>query len=213
MRNALNNDPRVQIGVVAVLLVVVGFFLMSGMKKKDTTPATTTTGATLSTPQGSVDVNVAVTPSAGGAAPTGGTSGSVAPTATGTVTPEALKAGRGLPADVIGAWKRGAPVVVFVYRGGGIDDKLVDTSVEAVSAVPRIAVFTVRAQQISRFSRITQALGVDRVPALVVIKPRKGTSETPEAQVSYGFRSTQGVLQAVKDALYTGPDNQPYYPR
>ena len=35
----------------------------------------------------------------------------------------------------------------------------------------------------------------------------------PEAQVSYAFRNSQGVVQAVHDALYSGPDDLPYSPR
>jgi hypothetical protein len=35
----------------------------------------------------------------------------------------------------------------------------------------------------------------------------------PEAQVSYGFRDSQGVVQAVHDAVYDGKDNLPYSPR
>jgi hypothetical protein len=31
--------------------------------------------------------------------------------------------------------------------------------------------------------------------------------------VSYGYRNSQSVVQAVHDALYTGRDNLPYSPR
>jgi hypothetical protein len=73
-------------------------------------------------------------------------------------------------------------------------------------------VFVSRAKDIARYSRITQGVGVDRVPALVVVRPRRESS-VPEAQVSYGFRDSQGVVQAVHDALYSGRDDLPYYPR
>jgi hypothetical protein len=39
------------------------------------------------------------------------------------------------------------------------------------------------------------------------------TGSVPEAQVDYGFRDAQGVVQAVHDAVYSGKDNLPYSPR
>src|SRR6266513_1240322 len=45
-----------------------------------------------------------------------------------------------------------------------------------------------------------------------VVRPRRISGSVPEAQVSYGFRNSQSVVQAVHDALYTGHDNLPYYP-
>ena len=46
-----------------------------------------------------------------------------------------------------------------------------------------------------------------------MVRPRKESGSTPQAQVRYGFRDTQGVVQAVRDVLYHGSDNLPYYPR
>jgi hypothetical protein len=56
-------------------------------------------------------------------------------------------------------------------------------------------------------------VGVNRVPALVVVRPRRLSGSVPEAQVSYGFRNSQSVVQAVQDALYSGKDDLPYSPR
>jgi hypothetical protein len=47
----------------------------------------------------------------------------------------------------------------------------------------------------------------------VVVRPKRLSGQVPEAQVSYGFRDSQSVLQAVHDALYKGRDDIPYYPR
>jgi hypothetical protein len=33
------------------------------------------------------------------------------------------------------------------------------------------------------------------------------------ASVSYGYRDPEGVVQAIRDALYKGPTNLPYYPK
>ena len=54
---------------------------------------------------------------------------------------------------------------------------------------------------------------MDRAPALVVVRPRKESGSVPQAQVSYGFRDSDGVVQAVHDAVYGGPDDLPYSPR
>jgi hypothetical protein len=46
---------------------------------------------------------------------------------------------------------------------------------------------------------------VSRVPALVVMRPRNLSGGTPQASVSYGFQTSQDVVQAVRDADYHGP--------
>jgi hypothetical protein len=184
---------------------------MSGMKKgkgsgeSSSANPTQTTQAQLSTPQGTVDLNVQATPS--------GTAGTTAPPAAGTVSPDALVPGPGLPAKVVKAWQGGDAVVLLIVRGGGIDDQLVKRSVASLSGDPGVAVFVARAGDVARYSRITQGVGVNRAPALVVVRPRKESGSVPQAQVSYGFRNSQGVVQAVHDALYSGRDDLPYSPR
>ena len=69
------------------------------------------------------------------------------------------------------------------------------------------------AGHIARYSRITQGVNVDRVPALIVLRPRHLTQGTPTATLSYGFRGPESVDQAIRDALYKGPSNLPYYPK
>ncbi len=77
-----------------------------------------------------------------------------------------------------------------------------------------LAVFTTRASGIVDYSRITQGAEVSRVPALIVIRPKKFTDgPLPTATVSYGFRSAASVNQAVEDALYKGRSDLPYYPK
>ena len=48
-------------------------------------------------------------------------------------------------------------------------------------------------------------MGVNRVPALVVVRPKHVHQTIPTASVSYGFQSGQSVVQAVIDAGYKGP--------
>ena len=214
MRNAINNNPMVQIGLIAVLLLLVGIMLVPQfMKKKDSGASsdTNTLSAQASGPGGTVDLNVQVTPSS--TAPSTSSAPPPGASTAGTVSPDALVPGSGLPRPVISAWRHGDAVALLVVRPAGIDDRLVRGSVESLSARPGVAVFVVRANRIARYSRITQGVGVNRVPALVVVRPRRLSGSVPEAQVSYGFRNSQSVVQQVQDALYSGKDDLPYSPR
>ena len=103
--------------------------------------------------------------------------------------------------------------MLLVVRGGGIDDRLVHSSVRLLSAEGGVATFVTRANKIARYARITQGVGVSQAPALVVVRPKRVSGSVPEAQVEYGFRDSQGVVQAVHDAVYSGKDNLPYSPR
>jgi hypothetical protein len=210
MRKAINDNPMVQIAVIGVLVLVVGFFMMTNLKKKSasssssgsSTPAASSTAGT-----GGTTV-VPVSPS------TSGSAGAVAPPATsGTVSPDALIPGPGLPKNVAAAWKGGDTIVLLIVRGGGTDDRLVRSSVDLLKGFPGMSVFVTRAKDVARYSRITQGAGVNRVPALVVVRPRSISGSVPEATVSYGFRNSQSVVQAVRDALYSGSDDLPYSPR
>jgi hypothetical protein len=218
MRKALNENPMVQLAVVGVLVLVVGLFLMMSMTKKsgdssaDPSPPP---AASSSAPSAGTTAPVTVP---GSTAPAGGTASAAGtavapPVSGGTVNPTALIPGPGLPRDVVTAWKRDDAIALLIVRGHGVDDRLVRSSVEALSGDAHVAVFVARASDVARYSRITQGVGVDHVPALVVVRPRRETGSNAQAQVSYGFRNTQSVVQAVHDALYTGHQNLPYYPR
>ena len=72
--------------------------------------------------------------------------------------------------------------------------------------------FVTRANHVARYSRIPGRR------CLAGSRPGGGPAEAgdrvgPEAQVDYGFRDAQGVVQAVHDAVYSGKDNLPYSPR
>jgi len=215
MRKAINDNPVVQITVIGVLVVVVGLFMMMNLKKKSGTAASSSSSTPTTSESSAGGSTSPVAPSTGGtAAPSTGSSvGSLAPSTSGTVTPDALIPGRGLPKRVIAAWKGGDTVALLIVRGGGIDDRLVRESADSLSGERGVSLFVARAKNIARYSRITQGVGVDRVPALVVVRPPKESGSVPEAQVSYGFRNSQSVLQAVHDARYNGPDDLPYSPR
>jgi hypothetical protein len=212
MREALNNNPVVQLATIGVLILIAGFFFMTNMKSSSSSSDSTATPAA-ATPAPSAGAAPGTAPS-GAAASTPSTGVGAAPAVGGAaVSAEALIPGPGLPRPVVQAWKSGDAIVLLIVRGGGIDDRLVRGSVEQLSGDPGTAVFVARAKQVARYSRITQGVGVTRVPALVVVRPRKESGATPQGQVSYGFRNSQSVVQAVRDALYSGKENLPYSPR
>ncbi len=214
MRKALNENPTVQIATIGMLVLVVGLFFMVSMKKKSSTsPTTPTASSSLAT--GGPTTSAAVPDGSTGAAASAPSAGvTAAPSGSaGSVTPEALIPGPGLPSSVVAAWKGGDAIALLIVRGGGIDDRMVRSSVESLSGDSHVSVFVTRAKDVARYSRITQGVGVDQVPALVMVRPRSETGSVPEAQVSYGFRNSQSVVQAVHDALYNGRDDLPYSPR
>jgi hypothetical protein len=234
-QQAITENKTVQIALLGVLAVAAAIILMTRMSGGSaeeappsdasavaTAPGTATpgtaetaggTGAGAVPPGGSSTASGVTSPTAPAtsAGATAGSSSSV-PTSAGSVSPTALVPGPGLPKNVIVSWARGDAIVLLIVRGGGTDDRLVRQSVEALSE-PGVSVFVARAKDVARYSRITQGVGVSQVPALVVVHPRKVSGSTPQAEVSYGFRNSQAVVQAVHDALYTGRDDLPYSPR
>jgi hypothetical protein len=215
MREAINNNPKVQIGVIGALVLIVGFFFMMNMSKSSSSSSSSaSTAASTSAGGTTAPVTAAGGSATVGAIPSSAPSVAASPsTPSGTVTPDALVPGPGLPRPVVADWKRGDAIVLLVVRGGGIDDRLVRRSVDSLSGDPGVSVFVTRAKDVARYSRITQGVGLDRAPALVVVRPRRESGSVPEAQVSYGFRSSQSVVQAVHDAVYSGRDDLPYSPR
>jgi hypothetical protein len=216
MRKAINDNPVVQIAVIGVLMVGVGLMLATSVLKKDAKKEDSTPSGADAVLAGTADTSSA---SAAPALPAPTESATAAPTAAPapTASPSTLPtgeftAGPGLPAAVVDAWKGGDAVVLLIVRNKGVDDKLVKGSVQGLSGDAGVSVFVAEAKDAARYSRITQGVGVSRVPALVVIRPQKLSGSVPKAQVSYGFRNSQGVLQAVEDALYSGRDNIPYHP-
>jgi hypothetical protein len=68
-----------------------------------------------------------------------------------------------------------------------------------------VASFVVPVDKIARYASIAQGVNLNRVPALVVIRPRGLSNGVPTASVRYGFQSPESVVQAVIDAGYKGP--------
>jgi hypothetical protein len=66
-------------------------------------------------------------------------------------------------------------------------------------------------RQLARYASITVGLDLNRVPALVVMRPRNLSDGIPQATVDYGFQTPASVVQAVRDASYAGPETT-YHP-
>lgn len=218
MRRALNENPMVKLAVCGVLLVVVGFIFMTRMGGGDSAQQNDAAAAVALPPGVSSDGSAgpAGTSTAPAAAPAQAAPAAppavTAPPPAGSVSAEALKPGPGLPAPVAGALKSGDAIVLLIAKPAATDDRLVRDSVESLSSRPDLSVFVAPADQVARYSRITQAVAVNRVPALIVVRPLSAGDGPPQAHVSYGFRDAASVVQAVEDALYTGRDDIPYHP-
>lgn len=219
MRDAINNNPVVQIALLGGLLMVgaLTFMMRGGGEEAVQTDPNAATAA--------------VAPLGGGAAtPVDGTGASIAPVDPASpvdpqgastapppgapapgLTAESFEPGPGLPAPVVKAYRGGDAIALLLYRGGAVEDRLVRRSVTALKGKPGLSVFVARAKHVARYSQIANGVGVSQVPALVVVRPKKA-GPAPEALVSYGFRGPKSVLQAVNDALYRGPKNLPYHP-
>jgi hypothetical protein len=208
MRDAINNNPLVQAAVIGVLLVGAAFFVISqtgggeeesgGGGETEATvhvAGTTATGsASGSTPgeavEGAVEAAAAAPPQSIGAALAAVSQSSAKPP---------------LPRPVLAAWHAGKTLVLLFVRNGGIDDRLTRQATVGVAAFGDVALFVVPARRISRYAAITEGVGVDRVPALVVVTPKRLRQPLPTASVSYGFQTSADVRQAVIDAGYRGP--------
>jgi hypothetical protein len=197
MRQAINDNPVVQAVVIGVLLLGAAVFLLTSMGGKKSSPAQPVAAAS---------------GQAGAPAPASGVSASTAAPTTSAVPTTAAPAGTtgpwvagpGLPKKVLADYSSGKTIVLYVYDPKGVEDRDVLAAVNGLKGDSRLAVFTTADTGIARYSRITQGAGVSQVPALVVISPRGAGAGAPKASVKYGFRSSEGVTQAVRDAVYKG---------
>jgi hypothetical protein len=197
MREKLNSNPMAQMALVAVLLLVVGFFVMSSMGGGEEEAETEAPAATATAPEGEEGLTV----TAPGEEPAlAAPAGAVPP-----LPPAAAAAAPPLPAAVTRAFDANQIVVLLFVSNGGIDDRMVRDAVDALSGLSGVATFVVPADRIARYAAIAQGVGVNRVPALVVLRPKRLDKGIPSASVEYGFQSPESVVQAVVDAGYKGP--------
>lgn len=221
MRQRLNEDPKVQAIVVGIIGIIAAFFLFTTVMKKDpeppsasnpavaTDPAAPTTPSTPTAPATDPAVTAPADPADAAANPPEPTT--LPPAPVDPADASGLLPSKGLPKEVLVAYASNKAIALLVADPGGLADQRVRTFTEALRSRNDVAVFVVESPDISKYSRITSGVAVDRVPALVVIRPRKLTEGAPTATVSYGFRSPRSVDQAVDDALYQGKP-VPSYP-
>jgi len=190
--------------VVGVLLIGVAVFLMSSGGGGEEEAESGTTEATVSVAgTGVAGTATGATPGEAvegaidAAAAEAGTSGAAAVPSTLDAPPP--------PSAVSNAYDANKTVVLLFVRNGGIDDQLVTVATAGIAGLRDAALFVVPAGRISRYAAITEGVGVERVPALVVVTPKRLEKTVPTASVSYGFQSPQSVVQAVIDAGYKGP--------
>jgi hypothetical protein len=201
LRKALNDNPAVQIGVLAALAVLVGFLFLTRLH-----------GSTSSAPTDTTAVPTDTTSSLPAAPATSAPSTAPAPEPSSPAS--AFRAGPGLPAAVVKAYDSGDVVVLLVTKHGSLDDRALRADLRVLDGRPGLSVFTTNAKNVADYSRIAEGVDVHQAPALVVLRPKHlaGKGTMPEASVEYGFRSVDSVDQAIRDALYKGPTNLPFYP-
>ncbi|HEY5977220.1 MAG TPA: hypothetical protein VIT85_05140 [Solirubrobacterales bacterium] len=181
MRDKLNSNPVAQAAVIGVLLLSAAFFLVTTMGR------------------GGEEEE-------GGSSPESLAIVNAESTATQPPTPGALAdASPPPPAEVTDAFAAGNIVVLLFVRDGGIDDRMVEDATESLSGLPEVSTFVVPVSQIARYASIAQGVDVERVPALVVIRPKRVDKKVPSASVQYGYQSPASVEQAIIDAGYEGP--------
>ncbi len=204
MREQLNNNPLAQLAVVGVLIVAVGFFLLSSSGGGGEEESAGTTEATVGVAGTSATgTAIGATP---GEAVEGATEGASAESLSSALSAvgQAAATAPPLPRPVLDAWKANKTLVLLFIRDGGIDDRLVKTATGGLAGFRDAVIFVVPAAKIARYAAITEGVGVDRVPALVVVTPKHLKKTVPTASVLYGFQSPQSVAQAVIDAGYKG---------
>jgi hypothetical protein len=189
MRDKLNDNPLMQVAVIGVLLVLAGVFVMSSMGGKgggeEAESSASATGAGVESTATEAPVGLSA--------------------ALAMVSQASAAHARPLPSPVVSAWKADKTVVLLFVHDGGIDDRLVKDATGRLHTLQGVATFVVPAGQISRYAAVTEGVGVNRVPALVVIRPKRVHQTVPSASVTYGFQSGASVVQAVVDAGYQGP--------
>jgi hypothetical protein len=204
VREALNDNPVAQVGIVLVLVALAAFmFLKPGGGGEEESAAAGPTVASVNGVVASGDSpGEAVESAVEGAIETGAVAGAGAeagslPTSVPAPPP---------PRSFTAAYDSGETVVLLVVHDGGIDDRLTALAATALTAMPEVALIGVPVKQLPRYAAVTVGLDLNRVPALVVMRPKPLSDGIPQATVDYGFQTPATLVQAVRDASYDGPE-------
>lgn len=193
MREKLNDNPMAQVAIVAILLVAAAVFLFAkpggGSEEEEEGSAAADAAVAAVATELEAGQQPLRLPAPG--------SGPGAPPAP--------------PRAVLDAFNSGETVAILFVRDGGIDDSVVKGAASRLEAIGGVATFVVPVHQLIRYVSIAQGVDLNRVPALVVIRPKRFSSGYDPASVHYGFQSAQSIVQAVVDARYRG-GTLPYHP-
>lgn len=182
MRDKLNDNPKVQMALVGVLLLVAAIFLLAkggGGETEEVATATSEPAIPAAAEIGATPVKLPAPGTGPGAAP--------AP-----------------PREVVSAFDAGDTVVMLFIRDGGIDDRPAARAVRSLSSLSDVATFVVPATHVARYVSITQGVDLNRLPALIVIRPKRLDRGPAVASIQYGVQSPRSVRQAIVDAGYHG---------
>jgi hypothetical protein len=187
MREKLNENPMAQAALVGVLLVLAAVFLLGkaggGSEEEEGEGSAAATAAVAA-------VEAELEPGAEPAPLPLPGSGPGSPPAP--------------PAALVSAYDAGNTVALLFVRDGGIDDRLVTDAVHSLDAIGGVATFVVPSSELARYVSIAQGVDLNRVPALIVIRPKSLSKGYNAASVHYGFQSSESIVQAVVDARYRG---------
>lgn len=181
----MTSLPRpVLMGLVGLLAVIALFMVMRGRggEEEVSAPATPAPSAQPAAPSGS-----APAPSA--------TPTQTPKTAAPTVGPASTKS-RTLPAPVKKALDKNKVVVLLIWNPKGSDDKNVKSAVDGLSRRGgKVAVFTDRPENVSRYTSITAPTELTQTPTLIVV------NRDQVARKATGYLDSISVDQYVVDAL------------
>lgn len=187
MREKLNENPMAQVALVGILLVVAAVFLLGKMG-----------GSEEEAEGGESSAATAAVASVASELEAGGQSIQLPAPGSGPGSPPAP------PRAVVSAFNAGDTVAILFVRDGGIADRLVAEAVRRLEGMSRVATFVVPTHQLAHWVSIAQGVDLNRVPALVVIRPKHLDHGFDAASVHYGFQSSESIVQAVVDARYRG---------
>jgi hypothetical protein len=188
MREKLNENPMAQVAVVGVLLVLAAVFLLGKMGG----------GSEEEAEGGESSAATAAVASVASELEAGGQPIQLPAPGSGPGSPPAP------PHAVVSAFNAGDTVAILFVRDGGIDDHQVAEAVGRLEGMSRVATFVVPTHQLAHWVSIAQGVDLNRVPALVVIRPKHLDHGFDAASVHYGFQSSESIAQAVVDARYRG---------
>lgn len=187
MREKLNENPMAQVALVGVLLVLVAVFLlgkMGGGSEEEEGGESAAANAAVAAVETELEAGTEPAPlPAPGSGP-------------GAPPPP--------PRPVVSAFNAGETVALLFVSDDGIDDRLVARAVRRLESMADVATFVVPTHQLARYVSIAQGVDLNRVPALVVIRPKRLSKGYDAASVHYGFQSPESIVQAVVDARYRG---------